>query len=458
MIKEFLPSPVARLSFALSGRIFFYSLGVEPLSREDRMELLLLLEKDDPMSIVCFGCYRLTKLDQGTEPAWCEKCSFKAAGECRIMERCIGRRSRRLTEHMRKTEKSWKPEKHGPEILFADAHLVMNRHLYGDSHGLPLEALERSYDFERFIPSYKSRVRTWDHFPLERHVSGDLRRLRYKPSQELADAMARSKSKRAIARAGAECDPRPIPRSMQLRPPGPLPDEAVPWRFSHRYEAKIIDGELYVRRSHHVVGPPGYKGSIGVAVANFRIPFCVHLVGNPLKRYSSFWRSYGQPLGFSDQGYVTSNDQIPGTTQVVERTYKQNGWCHTEESRLRACEVCYTDFDVSLRIRDDRFYMDVMTYHRLGTCRYPEDHVWTRLSNAKFWYTKEHNRQPSHARDETTWGQARAQWYKNGTVDNSAHWDIWDGQTYEDVFPFKHKDHVGVLSVTPPSSLSPESQ
>ncbi|KAI9898648.1 hypothetical protein N3K66_007008 [Trichothecium roseum] len=346
------------------------------------MELLLLLEKDDPMSVVCFGCYRLTKLDRGTEPVWCEKCSFKAAGECGIMERCAGWRHRRLAEHMRKTEKSWKPEKHGPEILFADAHLVMNRYLYGDCHGLPLETLERSYDFERFIPSYKSRVRTWDHFPLERHVPGDLRRLRYKPSKELADAMARSSSKRAIARAGAECNPRPIPRSMQLQPPGPLPDEAVPWRFSRRYEAKIIDGELYVRRSHHVVGPPGYKGSIGVAVANFRIPFCVHLVGNPIKR-------------------------------------------------------------------DDRFYIDTMTYHRLGTCRYPEDDVWTRLSDAKRWHTEARGRQPSYVRDKTTWGQVRAQWYKDGTVDNSAHWDIWDGQTYEDVFSFKHKDHMGVLKDAP---------
>ena len=62
MIKDFLP-PVARLSLALTRKAFFIYVGVEALSREDKTQLLLLLEKDDPRKAICFGCNRLARLD-----------------------------------------------------------------------------------------------------------------------------------------------------------------------------------------------------------------------------------------------------------------------------------------------------------------------------------------------------------------------------------------------------------
>ncbi|KAJ4168514.1 hypothetical protein NW754_010428 [Fusarium falciforme] len=54
-----------------------------------------------------------------------------------------------------------------PAVNFAEAHLTMNRQVYGEPYGLPLECLEYRYEFERFINLSTDFIDS--HFPLCRH-------------------------------------------------------------------------------------------------------------------------------------------------------------------------------------------------------------------------------------------------------------------------------------------------
>lgn len=46
---------------------------------------------------------------------------------------------------------SWRPQFEGPETTFSEAYRVMNRHLYGETHGVSVRTLHRYFELERNI-------------------------------------------------------------------------------------------------------------------------------------------------------------------------------------------------------------------------------------------------------------------------------------------------------------------
>ena len=437
-------SPASRTCLALTAKSFFSYFGLEPLGSEGKRDLILLLEREDPMNVVCFGCYRLTRLDRGPAPAWCEQCASKFDTQHQSVsaemaaEDGLADPSQQTRQSMKDAKHSWQSELGGPEILFSDAHLIMNRHLYGEPHGLPIDVLQRSYTFERFLPSFKSYVEAQPHFPLERHetyVGRSLYHIRDKEARQATNVAARPSPYKSatlvplppVSEKGRE----QRPRTTELRPAEPLPDEAIPWSFSHTYAAKIIDGELYVSRTHHVVGPPGYSGNIQTAVANFRIPFCMHVDGDPVikprTRTTLSQGSKRQPLGRENKErhyHGLPGDESPSQAEEDggQHAYFYNDWCRSGTRKQESsCRYCYTDYDVSLCIREnDRFYLDVVTYHRLGTCRDPDAHVWILLTKDDDMGVRSRRRRKKARLFNKDPGHARAQWHKDGTGDGSS--------------------------------------
>lgn len=456
-------SPVDHLALAVTSKPLLANLGVDvaqTLDTEGKRQFLQLLERDDPTKAICFGCNRLAKLDEGPVTGWLNRSHYLCEGK---VERARYRNASFAsmvespdsgTEITKYATNSWMASYDGPEIPFADVYLVMNRHFYGQPYGLPIEHLERSYTFEKFIPSYKSSCVAFDHFPLERHASGNIRRLRYKRHKPNEPATSTTKTSSrdpgsACPNTGSEETSAHLLRG--LPPLGPLPDEATPWQFSHKYSAKIIDDELYISRSHHIVGPPGFRGDIATVVSNIRLPFCMHLVGDPMHSYGTGTVMPDSPLGNSEQYFLyppkyepvkpvpiklklDTGKTITRLTRPCRRDPKWNGWSDTEASKRRSCKFCYTDYDVLFSMRDDCFHMEVKTYHRLGACRSPDDPVWTCLStrNDEIW--------PSihqYPCEIDSPGKARAQWYKDGTIDDSANWYLWRMGTFEELYRYK---------------------
>lgn len=133
MVLEYMP-PAAIACFALTCKRF-YSLAIPLASgrfhpvfdRSNRIELLLLLEKDDTARFYCHYCIQLHVFDKNWNPKTTVSWQRRP---------CYNRSVFLIGGSIR-----------GPNLQLShhDVRLIMNRHLHGPTHGLPLEALAVSY-------------------------------------------------------------------------------------------------------------------------------------------------------------------------------------------------------------------------------------------------------------------------------------------------------------------------
>ncbi|KAM0433281.1 hypothetical protein ACHAPT_004157 [Fusarium lateritium] len=333
------------------------------LEMGDLFELLLLLEQGRPNTFVCFNCLRIGHFDHDGEKGWQtlehQHCGSTARALWSFMARDkFGVRCRRTRIDFLPVA-IWKPEAQGPEITFAEAHLVMNWHRTGGRCGLPISILDRHYSFIRLISIEDDDVID-DHFPLEQHrLDNSWNAL---PSREQL-----------------------IERQSQLPGAQTLLEDmgvATPWAFTHDYKAMIINDELYLSRTHHVKGPLVPILKFFEVLETLALPVCEHIRCYqwrpcPIEPWGVieipfFIRRRGD--SFILRGWVSSLLDDPD----LYLAYESEGLL---QGRAEGCHSCYTDYIVALK-RDEKgrtWDFELSTYHRLGSCRTPKDSGWAQL-------------------------------------------------------------------------------
>ncbi|KAF6832003.1 hypothetical protein CPLU01_06385 [Colletotrichum plurivorum] len=234
---------VSHTALALACKSLFASLcctGQFPkLGDGDLRTVLLMLEKD--LHPRCDSVLRIIR-------------SFEDERICSWSRHLSGNRERKWVETSSLVV--WRPAVLGlggnaPQIIFTEAHLVMNRHFYGSAHGLPIQHLESTFEFSRHIAFGEGDI-SMNHFPLENHHS-----------------------------SGERC---------HLQPASPPPSQdATRWTFSHRTSAKIIDDELFLCRRHRVTSPPCSMADFSRVVDSLELPVCRDIYGSSQMPSLHFW-------------------------------------------------------------------------------------------------------------------------------------------------------------------------
>lgn len=121
----------------------------------------------------------------------------------------------------------WDPVVNGfnncqPRVTFSEAQLAMNRHFYGESHGISTESLESSIHITRHVQTDGYYV-AFDHYLRKSHTTPNLKG---RASRSLTKQISQN------------------------------------WRFTHRAFARVIDNNLFVCRVHKIVGQPCQRMSL----------------------------------------------------------------------------------------------------------------------------------------------------------------------------------------------------
>lgn len=376
MISDRLPIP-SHIALALACKSLFTSLyptaKFPSLSKEDLVDLLLCLERDISGQFLCFGCTRLRFFEPHHKLGWrgqkhqgCgdEMLRFWYHFDILRCHRTFSRMRRRYrgSEYAKVRLHSWRPVAEGPEIEFSEARLVMNRHLYGESHGLPITTLERNFSFERYI-ILENDGPIEDHFPIERHPPGRRHRTRLL-QKSLLGAKTEPKwhdSERTfldeIANTQFFCEPtQPVPQSM---------DSMVPWKFTHSYSAKIIDNELFAARFHSISGPSVSPDRFKSLIRSIKLPVCLHLHCFEALQSNLYQRWVSQ-----------ISDLPPVLLDLQQMEIGPSRFCES-------CRFCFTDHTLSIqggKGKED-WNLELATYHRLGSCRTLDDPIWCSLTD-----------------------------------------------------------------------------
>ncbi|KAF4467159.1 hypothetical protein FALBO_5942 [Fusarium albosuccineum] len=203
--------PAFQVAFALAAKPFwtgFFPSGKVSLNDEDNLvDLLMLLERDIPTRYFCFQCARLRPYSPSGEPS----CDHPPPS-----------RLSQKFQYVRKYYPSWMPESEWPDLSFLDARLVMNRHFYGPSYGLPLKRLEYRTDVKKYLDLGHRRYFT-------RYQNQKLHR------------------------------------------------EKKPWRVIHISNAKIVNDELLLARSLTIAGPSVPLKQFRRVLEKLQLPLCRHL-------------------------------------------------------------------------------------------------------------------------------------------------------------------------------------
>lgn len=242
---------------------------------------------------------------------------------------------------------SWMPGIVWPNLTFSELHSVMNRHLYGDSHGLPLEHLAYDYEFGRFIDL--DRPYDQSHFPLERHSEGQQV---LTPEEEWIFENETAALKYLTQ---PDCDFAPTANAIcSHRPDSWLASQM--WHFKHFSGARIIDNELYLRRNHVIKGPPVSVASFKYLLESVDLPLCRHI------RPSGDYKFDSRYYYFVDIGLPEiENLELDHDAQVS-----------------RSCRVCYTDYVLVIKNPNAStgWTLDLTTFHRFGSCSSLSDPIW----------------------------------------------------------------------------------
>lgn len=327
------------------------------LDRSDSFELLALLEQGRPDTFLCFNCLRLGLVDRDGEKGWQthrhQTCGPQVKNLWSFASRSRSGRRCRRTRIEFLPQGTWKPEAQGPEITFAEARLVMNWHRTGGQCGLPISIFNRSYSFIRLI-SLEQHDIIDDHFPLEKYQPDDS--WATLPSQK---EWVESQKHRHGAQA--------------------LLDDlgtAAPWAFTHNYEAMVIGDELYLSRTHYVRAPPVRMSQLLEVLETLGLPICEHL-------RCCAWIPYPEEpwVGgeWSASDFILCDWGFPNPQAREYRTTADGD--RLMQARANSCRFCFTDCLASLSKAADTgaWAFRLVTYHRLGSCRTPEDLGWAQL-------------------------------------------------------------------------------
>ncbi|TDZ89681.1 hypothetical protein C8034_v003678 [Colletotrichum sidae] len=320
MIAEHLERP-SQILLALTCKSLFTSLCpgrlFPKLDEKDLPSLLLQLEKENPNWSLCFGCTRLRPLRRDSEGNLQGQLHPHCDSTLRLVR---WSHSLRLPKIRRSGCRgavdgfawietlslvTWRPAVlgpggHVPEITFSEGHLVMNRHFYGPRFGLPTRHLESVFEFERRIPldggGGGGELGT-GHFPLGAHPP-----------------------------RGGRYHLRP-PRRNGSSPP-------TRWVFAHRTSAKVLDDELYLRRSHTVSGPPCSASDFSRVVDGLELPVCRHILGSSRMPSSRFWEEGDNCLP------ELQNLRIAAAEPALD--------LHPDDA-VGSCVLCFTDYEVAIQ-------------------------------------------------------------------------------------------------------------
>jgi hypothetical protein len=349
MISEELPL-VSRVSLALASKALFYCLCPNgkflDMSDEDKIEVYLLLERDDPKLFACFACKKLWPFDashpRGLLGQSHHSCQTPAPYKPRVSTSVEEDETLQIW-HYGPTFKAplhiWQPTDKVIGVSFAEAHLVMLNHHHGSSYGLAPEALTHNFSFSRAIDLNNTETMS-SHFPLEHHIGR----------------------------------PRPYP----IRP-------KTVWDFEHRYAAKVIDDELHLIRHHQITGPGVPPHQVTELLSHITLPICNHIrgrPGHPKDGNSALEKSGLLPLHWSQLQVVPSLRHMEEC--LAARTSRKwpgrRSWRGVFRGQDRRwCPVCPTDYDLTLLCDEDSGWNIMLTtYHRLGTCR-TMDETWLRF-------------------------------------------------------------------------------
>ncbi|KAI8675912.1 hypothetical protein NCS57_00493900 [Fusarium keratoplasticum] len=223
----------------------------------------------------------------------------------------------------------------------------MNRHLYGEKHGLPLDHLAYDYEFGRFIDL--DRPYDQSHFPLERHSEGQQV---LTPEEEwiFEDGTAAWEYL-----THPDCNFAPTAHAIYTHRPDSWLVSQI-WHFKHISEARIIDNELYLRRRHVIKGPPVSVASFKYLLESVDLPLCRHI------RPSGYYRLDSRYYYHVDMGLPEIRNLELGHDVQVSRS----------------CRVCYTDYILVIENPNTStgWTLDFITFHRFGYCRSLSEPIW----------------------------------------------------------------------------------
>lgn len=261
MVVDQLPA-TAKISLSLTCKGLFTASRLQDtftqIDRKERLNLLLLLEKDIPARFLCFWCKRLVLLDESPRKQHLDEnahvSGYVSFGndssdhgwpstryECDNEEFSL--RVRRLLRQPNPL--LWVPAYNGfhgfrPRVTFSEAQLVMNRHFCGDSHGISAKSLESSIQIARDVQT-DGCYEPFDHYLRKGHTTPNLQK--------------------------------PATRSLTKQ-------ISKTWRFTHRNFAKVIGNNLFICRVHNIVSPPCPANKFTWVVDNLNLPVCKHIYGS----------------------------------------------------------------------------------------------------------------------------------------------------------------------------------
>jgi hypothetical protein len=327
------------------------------LDRSDFFELLLLLEQGRPDTFVCFNCLKLSLIDRDGQKGWQthrhQTCGPQVKNLWSFM--AISKFGRRYQQTRIEflPEGTWKPEAQGPEITFAEAHLVMNWHRTGGRCGLPISIFQRHHSFIRLISLEKDDILD-DHFPLEQ----------YQPDDSWATLLSKEEW---------------LKSQKQLHGAQTLLDDlgaATPWAFTHDYKAMVINDELYLSRTHHIRGPFVTLRKLLEVLETLTLPICEHI-------RCCEWAPYPQEPWKRTEG---SSSEFILRDWDYSLLYRRNYYYTDHRNGLQrawanSCQFCFTDHIASLSgaTVTGVWSFKLVTCHRLGRCLTLEDSGWAQL-------------------------------------------------------------------------------
>ncbi|KAK4085699.1 uncharacterized protein Triagg1_689 [Trichoderma aggressivum f. europaeum] len=367
MIMDHLPMP-SRLSLALTCKGFYATFHLLTSNVPDEKEtsaMLFMLQRDLPKVYFCFWRQKLCPLNQ--DQNW----EGQVGGHDHVKSSLDGDWDLVNKRNFKLMALLWHPVHEEAHLYFMEAYLAMDRHFYGESHGLPLSTLERHLKFEKFIVLNRTAINDRDDW-----------------DDDLRKALKVSK---ACKRTVFDFKPRRGSKAKAFQ---------TPWRFSFDSVPKIIDNELYMARTHTVEGPVVAWEHLARLLESIHLPICCHL--RCITETHTYCHIY------------------------IARCYNDRSICHKDWNQNHhfqqsgSCKYCYTDYDISLQ-RDEatkEWRLKVCTYHCLGPCRSPDDLIWDYLVREvcgpmhPFYLDMKHR----HLRDP---GKARRKWHEDDKGDSS---------------------------------------
>lgn len=339
--------PVDSVSFGLACTALFAALpfgNIAKIADRYKLYVLMRLERDDPNLTVCFKC----------EVLWSLNVQAIAADWKNRSTECEHHAAPTMVPFFGSNGASWCSREMEVEftVPFPWVRLIMRRHFYGESFGLPLSILQKSYSFDRRLQLHPNDREYNHHSPFDRHRWGK----RPVATRGVKSGMASRAIEGTLTKISCCCFHANL--FPFLGDPGSA--SLFLWHFDHDFDARIIKNELYLRRTHRMtsigkIPPEGIQ--LGI-IDNLRIPVCRHM------------RLWMGPL---------SSVQNMCILQQVEylNTILPEYYCHRKDTKvrhkaLRSCSRCATDCLVSIDWGYEKgCTLELSTYHRLGHCQMP---------------------------------------------------------------------------------------